>query len=253
MKLLNKASRKSSFKPDSAIFSLWLNVLHHIAETFDMTFVISIIRKETSFAGSAFSALSLLVICILFSSCSSSQFNILSTPEGAEVTSLRGDVLGKTPLVLDEAQKRKIEEEGIINFKISSAGYLPRLVMIDASSTREITINLPKSDSESFKSEYSRDFATDINKMLRDAFAVQRLVAEKKNAEARTSLNKFRSEFPSAAFGYFMSAHLALLEGKRSEARSQLLRAQALDPKDSAITQGLQLLGGPAQRGVNAQ
>ena len=222
------------------------------AESFDMTVVcwrISELMKEKSFAGSACSLPILLVICLSLASCSSSQFNIISTPEGAEITSLRGDVLGKTPLVLDEAQKTKLEEEGILNFKISSAGYLPRLVIIDASSTREVKINLPKSDSESFKSEYSRDFATDINKMLRDAFAIQRLVSEKKSAEARTSLSKFRSEFPSAAFGYFMSAHLALLEGKRSEARAQLLRAQALDPKDSSIIQGLQLLGEPVQRG----
>jgi hypothetical protein len=193
--------------------------------------------------------LEFLILCGLLASCSSSQFNITSNPEGAEITSLQGDVLGKTPLVLDGAQKTKLAEEGILNFKISSAGHLPRLVMVDASSTREVKINLPKSDSESFKAEYSRDFATDINKMLRDAFAIQRLVAEKKNAEARTSLSKFRSEFPSAAFGYFMSAHLALLEGQRREARTQLLRAQALDPKDSAIIQGLRLLGEPAQGG----
>jgi hypothetical protein len=193
-----------------------------------------------------------LALSVLFTSCSSSQFRIVSSPEGAEITSLRGDVIGKTPLVLEEAEKIKLEEQGILNFKISSSGYMPRLVMIDASSIREVKINLPKSDSESFKSEFSRDFATDINKMLRDAFAIQRLVAEKKNAEARTLLDKFKSEFPSAAFGYFLSAHLALIEGKKSEARTQLLRAQALDPKDSSITQGLELLGVSSQRGENA-
>lgn len=174
--------------------------------------------------------------------CSSSGYLINSAPEGAEVSTLRGETVGKTPLRLNADLAAKISNAGMLNFKLAAPNYIPRVVLADAVSTREIFVTLPKSESPTFKSEFSKDFSFDMNQMVRRAFAIQRMIANKKNAEAATAVTEFRTEYPSLAFGHFMAAYLALQEGKKVEARKSLMRAQALDPKDPAITQSLRTL-----------
>jgi len=160
------------------------------------------------------------------------------------VSSLRGEVLGKTPLTLDKDKSDKVSESGLLNFKVSAPGHLPRLVFADANVTRELRVVLPKTDSEAAKAEFSRDFGQDLNKMLRRAFVIQKLVTQKKFPEALQEIAAFKQEFPQLAYGHVIGAHIALAQGNKEEAKASLLRAQALAPDDPDVAQSLKMLSG---------
>jgi predicted Zn-dependent protease len=185
----------------------------------------------------------------LLSACSSTGLNISSNPEGAEVTNLQGELIGKTPLTLSSEQLAKVSDNGLLNFKVSAPGHLPRLVYADGGVAREISVALPKSEAGSFKSEFTRDFGQDMNQMLRSAFVIQKLVGSRNFSEAAKEIEAFKKEYPSLAYGHVISAHLALAQGKREEARASLSRARALDPKDPDINQSLKLLSAQPQGG----
>ncbi len=186
----------------------------------------------------------------LLSACSSSGLTISSSPEGAEVTNLQGELLGKTPITLSSDQTAKISDSGLLNFKVAAPGYLPRLVHADGGVAREISVALPKSEAGSFKSEFLRDFGRDMNKMLRAAFVIQKLIGQRKIDEAAREIETFKKEYPSIAYGHVMSAHLALVQGKREEAKASMSRAQALDPEDGDISQSLKLISSTPTSGV---
>lgn len=185
----------------------------------------------------------LFVFIVFLSACSSSNYMIKSNPEGAEVSSLQGDLIGRTPLELSEEQAKKISDGAILNFKISANGYIPRVVMVGLSEVREVSLNLPKSESKSFKAEFSKDFTGDLNRMFREGFDIQRLLAGRKIVEATEAVSKFKTAYPQIAFGYVIAAHIALMEGKKEEAKRNLLRARSLDPDDPSIMQSIKLLG----------
>ena len=120
---------------------------------------------------------------------------------------------------------------------------MPRLVVTDADTSRQINVSLPKTESQSFKSEFTRDFGKDLNRMLREAFGIQKLIGARKPEEAGAAIEKFKKDFGSLAFGHVMAAQLALSQGKKEEARASLMRARAMDPDDNDISQMLKLLG----------
>jgi len=188
--------------------------------------------------------LRLVALSFLLNACSSSAYLIQSNPEGAEVTTLSGEVVGKTPLSLKGEEASRLGTNGVFNFKVSSPGYIPRVIVANGNSTREITVVLPKSDDLSFRSDFSNDFSKELNKSFREGFNIQKLLSEGKFLEAKIAVEKFKSEHPQLAFGYVISASLYLRDGKREAANRDLLRAQTLDPDDSSITQSLKLISG---------
>lgn len=189
---------------------------------------------------------------VVFLNACSSKLEIKSSPQSAEVVSTQGDLLGKTPLVLDDDQVSKISENGLIQFKVSADGYIPRLVVADEPSTREIFVNLPKSESKTFKSEFSQDFRKDMNQMIREAFLIQQEISKgQKSVEAK--VEAFKASYPDIAYGYVISAHLALKDGNKDLARRQLLKAQKLDPEDQSVQQSLRLLAGATSQPNNSK
>lgn len=185
-----------------------------------------------------------LALALSVGACSSTGYKLLSVPEGAEVSTLQGEVLGKTPLILTPEQTAKINENNHLRFKMALAGHIPRVVFADAKALSEIQLQLVPTNAESFKGEFSKDFRLELNQMLRASYDIQRLLSERKTAEAKAAAVKFKADYPQLAYGYMITAHLALREGKRDEARANILQAQALDPGDPAVAQALQLLGG---------
>lgn len=182
--------------------------------------------------------------CALISACSSSAYKISSLPQGAEVLSTRGEVIGKTPLTLTPDQASKITQLGLLNFKIVASGHVPQVVFVDANTTQEVSIKLVPSGADSFKAEFAKDFSADLNRMLRQSYAVQKLISERKNVEATAAVEKFKAEYPQLAYGYMVSAHLNMIAGKKEAARNDLIRAKALDPQDPSPDQALKIIGG---------
>ena len=178
----------------------------------------------------------------LLQSCASSRVEIHSVPEGAELRTLSGEVIGKTPLELSVEQRSKIIENGIASFRLFSPGYESRLVMVDSNGIRDIKVALPKIEGSFFKSDIAQDYSQDVNRLVRESFGLQKLLIDRKPAEIETKIDAYKKEFPQIAFGHILSAQISLSQGKTSEARANLERAKILDPQDSSIDQNLKLL-----------
>jgi hypothetical protein len=192
---------------------------------------------------SAFVSYAALLTALMLPACAS-RFKISSIPEGAEVRSLSGDVIGKTPIELSDDQSAKLVENGIASFRVVASGHESRLVMADASGLRDLQVSLPKIEGSLFKSDLAQDFSKDLNAVLRDAFVLQKLMLEGKNSDFASRVETFKKNYPQMAFGYLLSAQVALSQGKRTEARASLERAKVLDPADPSIEQNLKLLRG---------
>jgi hypothetical protein len=192
---------------------------------------------------SAFVSHLALLAALMLPACAS-RFKIRSVPEGAEVRSLSGDVIGKTPIELSDDQSAKLVEDGIASFRVLASGYESRLVMADASGLRDLQVSLPKIEGSLFQSDLAQDYSKDLNAVLRDAFVLQKLMLEGKNSDFASRVETFKKNYPQMAFGYLLSAQIALLQGKKSEARASLERAKVLDPADASIEQNLKLLRG---------
>ena len=192
---------------------------------------------------SAFVSHFALLAALMLPACAS-RFKIRSVPEGAEVRSLSGDVIGKTPIELSDDQSAKLVENGIASFRVLASGYESRLVMADASGLRDLQVSLPKIEGSLFKSDLAQDYSKDLNAVLRDAFVLQKLMLEGKNSDFASRVETFKKNYPQMAFGYLLSAQVALSQGKKSDARANLERAKVLDPADSSIEQNLKLLRG---------
>ena len=192
---------------------------------------------------SAFVSHFALLAALMLPSCAS-RFKIRSIPEGAEVRSLAGDVIGKTPIELSDDQSAKLVENGIASFRVFASGHESRLVMADASGLRDLQVSLPKIEGSLFKSDLAQDYSKDLNSVLRDAFVLQKLMLEGKNSDFASRVETFKKNYPQMAFGYLLSAQVALSQGKKTEARASLERAKVLDPADPSIEQNLKLLRG---------
>jgi len=183
------------------------------------------------------------VTMVLLPSCAS-RFKIQSSPEGAELRSLSGEVIGKTPIELSNEQSEKIIENGIASFRVYLPGHESRLVLADAAGLRDIQVSLPKIEGSFFTSEIARDYSKDLNGVMRDAFTLQKTMFDRKTSDFEARVEAFKKTYPQIAFGYLLSAQMALSQGKISEARSNLERAKILDPDDPTIDQNLKLSRG---------
>jgi hypothetical protein len=185
-------------------------------------------------------------LSLLLGACASQELQIQSNPEGAEVSTLSGESLGKTPLVLKSEVLEKHSSGDVLDLKFISSGRIPRVISMDVKSIRSMSVVLPETSAESFKSEFAIDFSAQLNTMLRRAFLIQKKIGEGKKAEAEAEIQKFNTDYPFAAFGHVISAQLSLMGGKEAEARTHLQRAKILDPADTSIEQSLRMLqGGP--------
>ena len=180
---------------------------------------------------------------LALSACASSRVEVSSDPAGAEILSLQGEKLGITPALLSSDQLAKLgDDEGVIRFKLRAEGHAPRWIIADAAGTRGVSVSLPKNDADLFAGEILQDYQPELNQMLRRAFELQRLLAEKKIPQLESKLEKFRKDYPTLAFSHVLAGHLASLQGRKDEARKNLERARALDPRDSSLDGSLKLL-----------
>lgn len=191
----------------------------------------------------AFFSHAAIATALMLSACSS-RFKIRSIPDGAEVRSLSGDVIGKTPLEISDDQSAKIVDDGIASFRVFASGYESRLVMADASGLRDLQVSLPKIEGSLFNSDVAQDYSKDLNSVLRDAFVLQKLMLEGKDSDFAARVETYKKNYPQMAFGYLLSAQVALSQGKKNEALASLERAKVLDPDDASIEQNLKLLRG---------
>jgi hypothetical protein len=189
-----------------------------------------------------------LVLVSILGACSSgSGLLIASNPEGAEIRSISGETIGKTPLQLTSEQENQITSSGLFQVKITSKGHIPQHLFLDTKNVRDVNVTLTPTSEEVFKTEFANDFSKELNQLLRSAFHIQKLMGAKKISDATEAAEKFKKDYPQLAYGYMIAAHFALLKGERAKARNNILQAQEIDPDDPAIAQSLQLL----RRGPN--
>jgi hypothetical protein len=185
-------------------------------------------------------------LLLLLSACASGSLNVESTPAGAEVLSANGDVLGKTPLMMESELLDKAEAGGIIALRLRAPGHITRDVFAPASSTRELSVKLMPADEQSFRNETLGQYSKEQNRILREAFRIQNLVQLGKAAEAKPLIDQFVERYPALAFSHIMLANLEIIAGRQAAAQVHLARAAALDPGDPVIQQMRKMTDGGA-------
>lgn len=169
------------------------------------------------------------------SACSSRQLVVESTPDGAEVRTSSGEVLGKTPLSFESAQLSKVTEDGVVSFRLSASGYVPLSVFTELRGIDTVRVNLTKLDDKYFHEEVAVAYSAQHNELARELLRIQNLVQARKIDEAAARLTTFQEKYPFVATGYLMQANLDLLRKDTDAARLALARARKLDPEDPVI------------------
>src|SRR6266542_1808217 len=88
----------------------------------------------------------LLVFANLVSGCSTPKrrVEIRSTPPGAEIQTLRGEVIGKTPLVLEEKDLSKHLERDRLLFLLVHPNYIQRQIQLNVHGEDIVEVQLSK-------------------------------------------------------------------------------------------------------------
>jgi len=179
--------------------------------------------------------LTLVVGTCALEGCASRQLALESIPEGAEVRTTSGEVLGNTPLKLESAQLDKVTQNGLLSFHLSAAGFMPLAVFTELHGSDSLRVGLTKLDDKFFREQIATAYAPQHNELAREILRVQNLVQTRKIEDATSRLNSFQEKFPFVATGYLMQANLDLLRKDPDGARRALSRARKLDPEDPVI------------------
>lgn len=180
--------------------------------------------------------------CLLWGSLGlvscSSRLEIITRPEGAEIMSAGGEVVARTPASLEAAQISKLgDAEGALVFKLRAPGHVSRWVVTDAATTRTVNLELSKLDPSTFSSEFLDEHSQEVNRLLRRAFELQKLLQGRDLAKLQSELDSFRKDYPQLAFAHVLAARVAASQGKKEEALRHLGQARQLDPKDPSLRQ----------------
>jgi len=169
---------------------------------------------------------------------------IRSEPAGAEVSAISGAKIGVTPLILEGDALDQILKNGRAAFEVRHPGYVPREVVLEQKGVDSHLVRLTPMDATYFSQQILSDYAGQINTISRDLLQIQGQIASGKNQIAQQSLKDFQSKYPNVAASYALQATIALAQGNKTEARTYLLRARALDPEDPIVSRMLTATGG---------
>jgi hypothetical protein len=191
----------------------------------------------------------LLTLCffLMLNGCGSASkrtVDLRSEPTGSEVRTPEGEVLGMTPLKIEEEQLNKISKKGVFSVEITHPGYVQDRLILDAHGEDVHEIKMQKLDESYFSHKLINDFAKQANSMARELLRIHGALVAHKFTETEQLIIEFQKKFPNVASSYVMRANVELLRGNKKDARAYLVRAQSLDPDDSTIPRMLSQIGG---------
>lgn len=175
-------------------------------------------------------------------SCASMQrqLEVTSQPAGAEVFNRAGEKIGVTPLVLQDSALDKVLDDGRAYVQLRAPGYAAERLLLEFKGRDSHDIRLLKLDDSYFSEKVMADFMPQTNRMIRELLSIQGLIVVRKLDQAEKSLNEFQKQFPQVAASYVMHANIALMTGRKKEAKAYLLRARSIDPADSVVSRMIQ-------------
>jgi hypothetical protein len=186
---------------------------------------------KKSFDGAQFFfRLSLLCLVPILAQVSCRSLVVSSTPVAADVL-IRGldqsteKPLGVAPQTLSPEllAKSGVNEPFVLVFR--KAGYLDETVLIQ---------KIPQQGALSLKLKPLSEIggATEINSVVRLVLEGERYLIEKNSKEALMIAAKIKTVHPAVSAAFVIEGTALMIEGKKKEARSALLRAIEIDPTD---------------------
>ena len=178
-----------------------------------------------------------LVLGMSAMSCSiaRTKVEVRSEPSGAEVSSLSGEVLGSTPLVISGDTLQKVSQDGKFFAIVSAPGHLGSQIVFDMHGEDVHQVKLRPLDSNYFTQNLLKNYQKQANEMARSLLQIQGLIAVKKLEEAERAIQDFQKLYPNIAASYVLLGNIELIRGNRGKAHGYLLRAQSIDPEDPVI------------------
>jgi hypothetical protein len=185
-----------------------------------------------------------LVVAFGCGSAAKRSVELRSEPSDSEVKTTDGEVLGTTPLKLNEDVLNRITQKGVFSVEINHPGYVQDRLILDAHGEDVHDVKMRKLDESYFSHSLMADFAKQANAMARDLLRIHGALVARKFAETEQLIIEFQKKFPNVAASYVMRANVEVLRGNKKDARAYLVRAQSLDPEDSNIQRMLTQIGG---------
>ncbi len=182
---------------------------------------------------------------LLLISCSSQQLVLDSTPSGADVYAQSEEKVGQTPLTLTDSVLEKVTSGDKVHIRLLKEGFSTSELVTELNGLDKYNIKLKPLDATHFQKNVLNYYQDNYNEMIRDVLMIQGLLVSRQRNQAEKTIESFIKRYPNVAAGYVMKANLALLKGKKSEARSLLIRAKNIDPDDPVVKR---LLGGGSRQ-----
>jgi len=173
---------------------------------------------------------------LLVTACAGHRVELRSEARDVEFRTLKGEVLGGSPLILEGEKLAKVRQaDGRVAVRVSAPGQLSRELILDVHGEDVHELKLSAEDQAAFRNDVLPQNKVAVNGLVRELFEIQGLILARKTDAAQKALTAFIEHYPTIAAGYVFQANLFLLAGRRQEARLQLMRARAIDSGDSTI------------------
>lgn len=200
----------------------------------------------------------LLTHLLLFSSCSlwktvtsKEKIYLTTLPEEAKVYSHTGELLGTTPLQLDNDLVEKNKSGEFIPLTISKEGYLDTQWVVNLKDLTKANMRLVKLNSNHFQKWVFSRYGNEINDYTKDLLSIQLLILSSRYDEARQKLMPFQDKYPNIAAIFTMLAQVEIQDKKFDKAKTYLEKAVKLDEKDTTAIRMLNLIQSKIENGKN--
>jgi tetratricopeptide (TPR) repeat protein len=183
---------------------------------------------------------------VLIASCAGlgeRRITLRTVPDGAEVITAGGKVLGKTPLLLEGDKLVEAIVDGRLDVTLRAPRYVERQIAFDISGDDVHDVRLRPLDEAYFAQRLMEDFGRQANELVRHLMLAQGLAFAGRLQDAERELNEIEKRFPNLAPIYVLRADIERLRGNMSKARAYLLRAKSVDPNDPVVARLLSAEG----------
>ena len=185
------------------------------------------------------------LISLGFTGCTT--LEIKSSPIAADIFAVNGTNLGeqrvgRTPLLLNSADLKKLFANGVTAFSLRKSGYLQETFLIPKWSFGEAKI------SSTLQSTSDKSFSQKMNLVIKLTLEAERLLSQKRISEVYLVCAKIRSIDESVAVADALEGAALFVEGKPHESKEALQRALEKDPEDTETKKFLNKIELESQR-----
>lgn len=179
----------------------------------------------------------IIFLTVILSSCSFFKKNIElnehvtinSAPSSAEVYSDSGEMLGVTPLTLNQEKLNLVQKNQIVSVSIKKINHIDRQLVFKNLGVTEISVTLARINEEAVKDLIRGPLSAHVNEILKKMIQVQEGIITKKLASSEALINQLATDFPNVASFYVLEAAIDIQNKKYEHAKIILEKSLMLD------------------------